>query len=266
MILVFDIGGTKTRYALSDGKTIGELTILPTLPNYKEGLSLFTKIKEEYSPEAVVGGFPGPFNKDKSVLRAAPHLADWAGKSIKQDLERIFGKDVYLENDAALAGLGEATMGAGKGYEIIAYMTISTGVGGARIVKGAIDQNAYGFEIGHQIIEATTNRELESFISGSALGVEFHTPSFEINDTAVWSRERHFIASAVQNMIVFWSPDVVILGGAIMKRDDIQVDKIQLSLQKTLTIFKDHPPVKKAELGDAAALWGALYLFQNLKK
>jgi glucokinase len=51
-------------------------------------------------------------------------------------------------------GLGEAVFGAGKGREIVVYMTISTGVGGARIVGGKIDASAMGFEPGHQIIDA----------------------------------------------------------------------------------------------------------------
>ena len=266
MILFFDVGGTKTRFALSDGIILGKVEIVHTPQSYDEGLDIFRKIKNQYAPEAVIGGLPGPLNQEKSMLIAAPHIRQWAQKPVKSDLENIFSREVLLENDAALAGLGEATIGAGKDFGIVAYMTVSTGVGGARIVNGMIDLNVRGFEIGHHIVEITSGRELESFISGSALENEFHKSPIEISDQAIWNRETNFIAAAVQNMIVFWSPDVIVLGGAIVGREDIRINEIMRILQKTLTIFKEHPLIKKAELGDAAALYGALRLFQTLKQ
>lgn len=48
-----------------------------------------------------------------------------------------------LDSCAELAEMGRA---AGKGPAIIAYITISTGVNGVRIVDGEIDRATYGFE------------------------------------------------------------------------------------------------------------------------
>jgi predicted NBD/HSP70 family sugar kinase len=47
-----------------------------------------------------------------------------------------------LESCAELAEMGRT----GKGPAIIAYITISTGVNGVRIVDGEIDRATYGFE------------------------------------------------------------------------------------------------------------------------
>src|SRR6185436_9338463 len=58
----------------------------------------------------------------------------------QSELNKLFNCPVYLENDAALCGLGEASVGAGQGSKIMVYLTISTGVGGARIVGGKIDR------------------------------------------------------------------------------------------------------------------------------
>ena len=58
-----------------------------------------------------------------------------------------------IANDTAVVGLGEAHRGAGIGYNIVTYITVSTGVGGTRIVDGRIDRRIYGFEPGHQTID-----------------------------------------------------------------------------------------------------------------
>jgi len=74
---------------------------------------------------------------------------------------------VFIENDASIVGLGEAVSGAGMGEEIVVYITVSTGVGGTRIVSGEIDEHAYGFEPGHELINMQDS--LEDLVSGTAV-------------------------------------------------------------------------------------------------
>lgn len=84
---------------------------------------------------------------------------------------------MFLANDADLVGLGEAVYGAGKGYKVVAYFTVSTGVGGARIVNKRIDKGVFSFEPGWQYVYGqglnSCNRQmydfLEFFVSGTAL-------------------------------------------------------------------------------------------------
>ena len=42
----------------------------------------------------------------------------------------------FVDNDANVAGLAEALVGAGKDKSVVYYVTISTGIGGALIVDG----------------------------------------------------------------------------------------------------------------------------------
>src|SRR6185437_2466030 len=99
------------------------------------------------------GGIAGVLNKAKDQLLNAPNLVNWINQPLGQSLSDIVSVSVKLENDASLGGLGEATYGSGQGYKIVGYLTIGTGVGGTRIVNGRIDQNALGFEPGHQTID-----------------------------------------------------------------------------------------------------------------
>jgi predicted NBD/HSP70 family sugar kinase len=50
----------------------------------------------------------------------ALNLPRWNGAALADDLEAALGTQVILENDTALVGLGEATVGAGKGAAVVA--------------------------------------------------------------------------------------------------------------------------------------------------
>jgi glucokinase len=58
-------------------------------------------------------------------------------------------------NDCAAAVLGERHFGAGKGLENLAYVTLSTGLGGGAIVDGhlLIGKDGNAVEVGHITID-----------------------------------------------------------------------------------------------------------------
>lgn len=258
MFLVFDIGGTKTRIAISDGTSVNEPSIFPTPQGYQEGLEIFRQFLDQH-PTALAGGIGGPLQHDKQELEASPQLPDWVDKPLKQDLEKMFNVPVLLENDAALAGLGEATHGAGKGYSIIAYLTISTGVGGAKIESGKIDKNTHGFEPGQMVIG---DGKLADLISSIGLEKKYGMKPEDIEDQEVWDKTAEYLAQGLNNIIVDWSPEVIVLGGGVIS--SISLDKVTLHLKKIMKVFPDIPPIVKAKLGDQSGLYGALeYLKQR---
>ncbi len=278
MFLLFDIGGTKMRLAISqNGETFGEPKIIETPKNFDEAMSLFEKTVFDLAGgkkiEAAAGGIAGPLDRKKEKLLNSSNIAGWVGKPLKESVEKAIGAPLYLENDAAIVGLGEATVGAGKGEEIVAYMTVSTGVGGARIVDGKIDRNIYGFEPGHQIIDPIglscpicgTIGHLEGQVSGAALEIRYHKKPYEIIDPHLWEEEAKWLAYGLNNTIVHWSPNVVVLGGSmIIKEPGISIERVRYHLKNALLIFPESPRLVKAELGDVGGLYGALvFLKQN---
>src|SRR3989344_943640 len=105
MKLLFDIGATKTRIAVSrDGNEFDKPLVIPTESDFDEGVRVFVaaaqKLLNGAHPDKIVGGATG------KIARHAP---------LKKTLEDALGAPVTLENDAALAGLGEAIQGAGRG-------------------------------------------------------------------------------------------------------------------------------------------------------
>ncbi len=279
MILVLDIGGTKTRLSSSTSyPNLGEIVVFDTLKNFDDEVKEITsraKIILNGNPDASVGagkldgvvvGIAGVFDEKKETLLISPNLKEWEGLPIKKMFKEAFGAPVSLENDAALAGLGEAVLGAGKGSEIVAYITVGTGVGGARIVGGKIDKRRFGFEPGHQILDVG-GRDLEYYVSGKSLGVRYEKKPEEITDTKIWDEVEGWLAVGVHNSILHWSPDIVVLGGSmVLKEPGISTSNVSEKLGKILKTFKVAPKITVVSLGDSAGLYGGLILSEQMHK
>lgn len=276
-MVLFDIGGTKIRVAVShDGRTFKEPKIAPTPKDFNQGMSVFKKLADDAlggsQVKIVAGGVPGVLNRGRSTIFKLPNLPEWDGKPIKRELEKMFGASVYIENDSALVGLGEATKGAGKAYNIVAYVTVSTGIGGARIVGRKIDQRAIGFEPGWQIVNQadlgkdTNSAYLGYYISGNYLEKRLGKKIKDIENEVLHENMSAYLASGLYNSILHWSPDVVILGGSMITGvNPIPLDIVEDKLRKLLTIFPEIPEIKKASLGDFGGIYGALELIRDVE-
>lgn len=265
MHIVVDIGGTKTRVAASrDFETFGEPIIFPTPQNYdaalRELLGVAAGIRDGAQIDGIAIGAPGVISRDKRVLIHAPNLPGWDGVVIADDVARAMQTRVLLENDTALVGLGEATRGAGLGATILAYITISTGVNGVRIVDGSIDRAAYGFEIGEQYLGAdATARTFEELVSGRAIGERFGLHPRELGkDHPVWGELAQITARALHNTIAYWSPERIVIGGSMMNDIGIPIDRIRACLHELPRKNPALPNIVHAALGDFGGLWGGL--------
>jgi len=81
-----------------------------------------------------------------------------------------------VDNDANAAALGEATRGAGAGFNPVFYVTLGSGVGGGLVVDGKIYHGASPgeAEIGHVKLDRS-GTTLESQCSGWALDAKIRT-------------------------------------------------------------------------------------------
>lgn len=253
-----------------DLQTFEEPLILDTPQDFEEGMKFFAeavgRIAQGENPKRIVVGLPGTLTEDRHGLFSAANLRGWEKQDIKKRLEELLHSTVYLQNDAALVGLGEAHNGAGCGFPIIAYVTVSTGVGGARIVDGKIDESKYGLEPGHRIVsmEDGETRDLESFISGTAVEKKFGVKPYEITDETVWDELAKILAGSLYNLILNWSPDVVVLGGSMFKEVGIKVPAVSKYLNELNKTYPTMPILKKAELGDLGGLYGGMAFLRSL--
>lgn len=266
------------RIALSrDGETFEEPRIVETPKDFDAGMlalrNLATELLAGEKALASAGGIAGTLSKDKSQFIGGPNLLGWGGKPVRASLQSAFGCPVFVENDTAIVGLGEAVVGSGKGYPICVYMTVSTGVGGVRIVNEQIDVSSLGFEPGHQIIDAGRGLQantvggdgldLEGIISGTAVTKRYGKKPYEITDEVFWDEMARLLAYGLNNTIVHWSPDVVVIGGSMMKKIGIPVERVTAHLKGILHIYPQLPPVVHSALGDIGGLHGALHFVKQ---
>jgi glucokinase len=259
--ILFDIGGTKMRVARKVSDTEFSAPLKQETPqNLDEGLrtlfSLVESVAQGERVEGMCGGVAAVFDGTKIVNSS--NLKGWIGA----DLGRIGeerGVAIRVVNDAALVGLGEAVFGAGAGKEVVAYITVSTGIGGARIVRGKIDENAFGFEPGHQYLDLNNLKTLEDFVSGKSMESRYGKKPREIHDLDAWEEAARTLAVGLHNTILHWSPDVLVLGGPMMVGDpSVPIEVVIRRLGELANIFTKLPEMKLANLKDDGGLYGAL--------
>lgn len=271
MYLVFDIGGTHIRMAIAgNGKIHGSPLIMHTPKKFTEAMVLFcVKTKELVRGRkisAMSGGIAGTLDNQKRKLLYSPNLVDWIDKPLYRELSKGLRVRLHIENDAALGALGEARFGAGKKKRIVAYITISTGVGGARVVDGHIDVAAFGFEPGTDILRIDRKNavyDAESLLSGAGLQKKYGLkPEFLFREV-IWHEERLHLAYLLNDVVAFWSPDIIVLGGAITRNEHMSLPKIKKQLGQVMVSPIVMPQIVKSSLGDSCVLWGALAALQE---
>ncbi len=283
MHILFDIGKTKTRIAGSECLvSFTDPKIFETPKNYNDFLRAMKRMSEEILKnenkdrdefdkgrpiekiESAGGGVGVPIEKATGILHPHSGLPGWENKPLKDDLSVIFGARVFLENDSAVVGLGEAIHGAGKGHLLVAYITISTGVGGVRIDHGKIDENSSGFEPGWELL-SVGGREVhvEEVLSGRGVEKATGKKPKEILDKDFWDEKARILAHFLNNVIVMWSPDIVVLGGSMMNEIGIPIPATEKYLKEICIIFPELPPLKHSELDDLGGLWGAMELLKQ---
>lgn len=278
--LLFDVGGTKTRFALSSDFSSFTQTDTILTPNTPETFikKISTFAKDHLDGKklvGVVGGIRGVLHESKTALEHDAILSTWVGFDLVAALASEFGVPITLENDTALAGLGEAIFGAGKGVDLVVYHSISTGVGGVKVEYGHIDEASIGFEPGHQVLDIDRTilgdditPTLENLISGRALEERMNTKPYDIPpDDVIWNELAGYLAQGLRNTILYWSPEIIILGGSMMiGNPSIPLEVVRKETVEVLDGVVPSPFITLAKLGDEAGLYGALAYASELKK
>jgi glucokinase len=169
LYLGVDIGGTKVAAGLVDAR--GEIICKGRAPmnahgTAEEGLaSVFAAMDEALKagrvvrPNLEIAGIgicsPGPLDPRTGVVINPPNLPCWRNFPLADEVSRRRGVRVLVENDANAAGLAEYLWGAGRGYKIVFYATLGTGIGTGLVLDGQIYNGRTGSatEGGHVTID-----------------------------------------------------------------------------------------------------------------
>lgn len=167
-IIGVDLGGTTAKIAIltKDGDIEKKWTVDTNVDNGGEnivkniGESINKALSEADIPkDAIYGigmGTPGTVNYETGTVKGAYNLG-WAEEQhVTEDLSKLTGLNVRLDNDANVAALGERWKGAGEGGENVVFVTLGTGVGGGIFAENQILHGVRGAagEVGHITVEA----------------------------------------------------------------------------------------------------------------
>jgi glucokinase len=279
--LAIDIGGTKFSLAAFDGeKLILRESRLTDRQGGPEWLcSQIDAVLQRWRSEnnfvaARVGiGFGGPVDFERQTITLSTHVAGWNSFPLLDKIERLTGVRPIVDNDANVGALGEYRFGAGRGLDPLFYMTLSTGIGGGIVSRGAIYRGADSFagELGHLTIRPDGPECLcgsfgcyERMCCGLWLERDYGRPAKELLlDPQFVSKYVVDLARGLKAAIMILNPARIVIGGGISKAGNPLFTPLREELRRQITSWsRARIDVVPAELGDDSVLYGALALAQ----
>jgi len=158
MYIAIDLGKSSTRVASTlDLVEIHKISKFSTDENLETEKKLISdaiyEVSDGNTVEAIALGIPGVVDKENRKFIKCANYPVLNGLGFLALLpETLKGLKIVVENDAALGALGEAYFGSGKDYTVVSYLTLSSGVGGARVKKLEKGYDLINAEPGHQVI------------------------------------------------------------------------------------------------------------------
>ncbi|MEO8051737.1 MAG: ROK family protein, partial [Acidobacteriota bacterium] len=155
-----DLGGTNLRAAAvdRDGKMLNKIAGTSAgadretvIRDMVDSIKALQAGLPDQQLKGVGVGVPGFILMDQGIVLTAPNLPALENYPVRDEVERLLGAKVILENDANAAALGEQWIGAGRGVDDLILLTLGTGIGSGIIVDGKILRGCLGMaaEIGH---------------------------------------------------------------------------------------------------------------------
>lgn len=274
MYIAIDIGGTHTRVAAfskleieSEIDAIKFSTEKKFEDQYKEIEDFISSVKNSEEMQGIRISQTGSISSDKKMLLSSEFCPDFENKPFIQLLSEKFNtNNVFFENDATAAGFAELIFGKNKDVAKLAYVTISTGVGGVFIKKIQGKYEVLSTELGHMMIageKRTCNCGsidcIEAYVGGHSLSQQFFTDAKDINDLRIWEKSVEYLALASVNLIRMCSPDALIFGGGMIENNEYVREKLSFEIKSQLR-DKKLPLISISDFGDKIGVYGALAL------
>jgi len=281
-----DLGGTKIEALILD-KNNNEISRKRIATEQDQGYEhILNNIKKLYldmcklipNEEHSLGiGTPGSVSSHTGLLNYSNTVC-LNGKAVVNDLERVLGKKIILENDASCFALAEATLGASKNATLSYGVILGTGCGGKIILDKKIRNGPHKGEWGHMVINPAGPEHfrgfpgvVENYISGGGLEklyTETNNSKCSLSEIVQKYRNNEqpyvdffmeFIknfGTSMANLINVLDPDIIVLGGGVSNIDELYTVGIK-EIQKHFTDPLKENFIVKNKLGDSAGVIGA---------
>ncbi len=212
-------------------------------------------------------GCAGHIRFRDGVIITTSNLKGYKNYPLRDAVQANFSVPVILDNDANAQAFGEFKFGAGKGFETMVFLTISTGIGAGIIVNNELYRGLTGTagEFGHTILEpeseltcACGNRGcLMAVACGMALPHLFKKkieegmvskldlpPDFDISKVdgkllkqgldmgdpvskEIIRESGRYVGLGIYNIFQALNPPLIVLGGGLLSWGDFYLDTIK---------------------------------------
>ncbi|MFC4025159.1 ROK family protein [Oceanobacillus longus] len=233
-----EAGGTKFVCAVGDenGNIIDKVSFLTRQPD--ETLDEVKKFFDNHPIEALgVGSFgPVDLNKDSQSFGTILNTPKpkWKNYNLLGRLKKDFHIPLSLDTDVNAACLGEYKYGIGSDVKSCLYITVGTGIGAGLVQEGNTFQGKNHSEMGHILVQQHSDDFsfngscpyhgtcLEGLASGTAIEARYGKKGILLaDDEKVWEMEAFYLAQAILNYFVMLSPERIIIGGGVMKQQNL---------------------------------------------
>jgi len=309
-VIAVDIGGTKISMAVisPDGAmlagdtcpTLAEDGVSAVVARLCEALGRFME-KNSLDPSrlaalgiACAGGIDTPRGV---VVTPSPNLPDWSDVPLADMMEKRFGVDAFLVNDASAAALGEHRYGAGAGVNNMVLFTVGTGIGGGIIADGKLYLGAVGAagELGHMTVAAdgprcgcgntgclemlASGRAVErdaverlrrgekSVLAGMVGGDIESVTAKQVGEAAlsgdalaldILSRAAYYLGIGMVNVVNIFNPEMIVVGGGMSDLGDLLIGPgRRMVKERAFSVSSRAVRIVTACLGNEAGVYGA---------
>jgi predicted NBD/HSP70 family sugar kinase len=243
MYLGIDIGGTFIKYALIDenNNVIKKWKKITELKETKDEFYDYLCIGlDEYEFNLIGISSPGVIDSNSNVLsKAAENVRIMCGTNVNEEVSKRINKKVTTINDAKAAGYCEFVLGNGKETKSSVYFIIGTGIGGCLCDGQGVIQGINGIAGEFSMISLSTSRDKPKFFASiasmSALikiynekgngsiqyGIDVCQKYKDKDEIAIKAMDEWIdnICLCLYNIILFYNPEVICLGGGISEED-----------------------------------------------
>lgn len=283
MYLVFDIGGSSTKYAIIENDKIIEKSSKAQVKTMDEFIDFLEEIVIFYQGKYDIKGIglssPGTVDSHTGEILGESAVEFIREYNFAYHLMEKFGLPVAIENDANCAALAEVYYGK-PDMDYLAFLIIGSGIGGAVVKNGEILRGSKleAGEFGYMLLK----NEDGDFTNFSRLGTlpnvrtrmiekyGIEDSTYQIFDKYLAGEEPYlsevdamftYLAMGIYNIAYTIDPDIIYLGGGISS-DSRFVDELRKKLESGIFATKKYR-IKAVSFFNDNNLYGA---YANLMK
>ncbi|EKN69110.1 ROK family protein [Neobacillus bataviensis LMG 21833] len=245
--------------------------------------------KHQLPFEKIIGigvGLPGSIDYMNGLVKVSDQLK-WKHARLADDLKRLTGFDVIIDNELKMKVIAENFKGMARDSQNAVLVGIGSGIGAAIILNGEIyrgDSNNAG-EIGHTVIDPTGNvcncgkiGCLATYISEGAIiadskkikniqSIDEVFAAYRKRDSwaiNIMDRTTTYIALALSNILCLYNPEVIILSGDTIEK----LPELKGEIERKCELYiwepiKDTLKVVYSGLSNQGVVLGAALQVQN---